>query len=139
MNGFFSFLLHTIFIGTFVFLYIVTILILKPFRIHKRRPVSTVIYKLSYLAYLLVFIVLAYLALFFSGGPGNFSEIAFDKQYHIFIIIVLIAFIIPNIAIMLRRKVKDLRILYNYAFSVVNFIITLSLFYLIYLVKWEFT
>jgi len=138
MNGFLSFLLHAIFIATFSFLYVVTILILKPFRIHRKRPVSTVMYKLSYLIYLLVFIILAYLALFFSGGPDNFNEMAFDKRYTIYYIVIIIAFFVPNIAIMLRRKIKDLRVVYNYAFTIVNIIITIILCYTLYLIKWEF-
>ncbi len=138
MNGFLSFFLHAIFIATFSFLYVVTILILKPFRIHRKRPVSTVMYKLSYLVYLLVFIILAYLALFFSGGPDNFNEMAFDKRYTIYYVVIIIAFFLPNIAIMLRRKIKDLRVVYNYAFTIVNIIITIILCYTLYLIKWEF-
>ena len=138
MNGFLSFLLHMIFIATFSFLYVVSFIILKPFRIHTKRPVSTVIYKLSYLLYLIVFLSLAYLALFFSGGPGNFDDFTLDKQYIIYYIVIIIAFFLPNIAIMLRRRVKDLRVLYNYTFAIANFIITLVLFYIIYLINWEF-
>ena len=55
MNGFLNFLLHLIFIATFVFLYVVSIIILRPFRKHRKRPVSTIALKMSYLLYLAVF------------------------------------------------------------------------------------
>ena len=138
MNGFLNFLLHVVFIATFSFLYVVSFIILKPFRIHTKRPVSTIVYKLSYLLYLLVFLALAYLALFFSGGPGSFDDFTLEKEYIVYYIVILIAFFLPNIAIMLRRRVKELRVLYNYIFSIANFVITLVLFYIIYLIQWEF-
>jgi hypothetical protein len=127
-----------VFIATFSFLYVVSFIILKPFRIHTKRPVSTIMYKLSYLLYLIVFLALAYLALFFSGGPGNFDDFSLEKEYIIYYVVIIIAFFLPNIAIMLRRRVKELRVLYNYIFTITNFVITLVLFYIIYLIQWEF-
>ena len=138
MNGFLSFLLHMVFIATFSFLYVVSFIILKPFRIHTKRPVSTIMYKLSYLLYLIVFLSLTYLALFFSGGPGNFDDFTLEKEYIIYYVVIIIAFFLPNIAIMLRRRMKELRVLYNYIFTITNFVITLVLFYIIYLIQWEF-
>jgi len=40
MNNFFQFLLHFIFIATFLFVYIIAIIILKPFRLHRKRKIS---------------------------------------------------------------------------------------------------
>ncbi len=135
MNGFFGFLLHAIFIATFCFLFVITIIILKPFRIHRKRPVSTIIYKISYLFYLLAFLLLAYKVIFYSVKPGNFENISFDKGYLFYYIMVIIAFLLPNLAIMIRRKISGMRILYNYIFSIINVLIALFLVYLIYLLK----
>jgi len=64
MNNFFQFLLHFIFIATFLFVYIIAIIILKPFRLHRKRKFSTITLKLSYLIYLAFFLGFVYLVLF---------------------------------------------------------------------------
>ena len=50
-----NFLLHFIFITAFLLVYVVAIIILKPFRKHRKRPVSTITLKISYLVYLAAF------------------------------------------------------------------------------------
>ncbi len=50
-----TFLLHFIFIAAFLLIYIIAIIILKPFRMHRKRPVSTIFIKASYLVYLACF------------------------------------------------------------------------------------
>ncbi len=37
-----TFLLHFIFIAAFLLIYIIAIIVLKPARIHRKRPVSTI-------------------------------------------------------------------------------------------------
>lgn len=117
MNSFFGFLLHAIFFTTFSFILIVTIILLKPFRIHPKRPVSTIIYKFSYLLYLLVFLIMAYKALFYIAIPGNFENISFDKNDLLYYIIISLAFFLPHVAIMIRKKIIKERVIYNYIFT----------------------
>ena len=88
---------------------------LKPHRLHKRRLVSTVLLKASYLVYLFNLLLLLYLSIFFKGG--------IEKVFHgIESYMLLIIIIIPTVAILVRKakpfsKTRDS---YNYFFSVVN-------------------
>jgi hypothetical protein len=136
MNEFLNFLLHSVFIATFLILFIVSFVILRPFRMHRSRPKSTISLKISYLLYLIVFLVLAYLVLFFNGVPTETEEPGFDSGFTIYYIIVIISFIIPNLTIMLRRKFKKFREFYNVFFASLNILITLALLYIMYIVPW---
>ena len=95
---------------------------LKPHRLHKRRLVSTVLLKASYLVYLFNVLLLLYLSIFFKGGIEKvFQGI---ESYMLLIII-----IIPTVAILVRKakpfsKTRDS---YNYFFSVVNICSILAL------------
>jgi hypothetical protein len=137
MNIFLNFLLHLIFIATFVFLYVVSIIILRPFRKHKKRNYSTILYKLTYLLYLATFIVLTYLVLFFSSANYQDSTNV-ESVYKIYYGIVSFAFIVPNMAIMFRRKALYIRRFYNIFFGFLNLIVTGSLLYIIFVVPWDF-
>jgi len=132
-----NFLLHFIFIAVFLFLFVVSLIILKPFRIHKKRPYSTISLKLSYLIYLLSFLVLAYLLLFFSRIRGEVEENSIN-DFTIYYIIIIVAFLLPNIGIMLRRKVKRLRTQYNVIFTAINLGITFILIFLVLTVLKDF-
>ncbi len=138
MNGFLNYMLHFIFIATFSFLYVVSIIILKPFRLHRKRPGSTISLKLSYLLYLLVFLLMAYLVLFYSKLEGNLDDISFDSRYNLYYIAVIISFVVPNVSIMFRRKIKAFRTIYNYVFTAINIIITFILFFIINSTPWHF-
>jgi hypothetical protein len=137
MNMFLNFLLHFIFIATFIFLYVVSIIIIRPFRKHKERNFSTIFFKLSYLFYLATFIVLVYLVLFFSTESYQDSANV-DKIYKIFYGVVSFAFLVPNLAIMFRRRAGYIRRFYNIFFGILNLIITAFLFYIILYVFWGF-
>lgn len=131
MNGFLNFFLHFIFIATFVFLIVVSFILLRPFRAHSTRRISTMALKLSYLMYLIVFILLVYLILFFSEMPEEDEPWADDWLMRLCYIVIIISFFIPNLAIMLRRKVKKMRQEYNVIFTVINVMITLALLFVI--------
>ena len=136
MNGFVNFLLHFIFIVSFFLVFFVTVIIVRPLREHKERPVSTILFKLSYLGYLLIFILLTYLVLFFSGGNDEGNTIT-SNIYRIYYLVVGISFLVPNLSMMFRRKVKKLRRLYNVLFTAINILIILVLIYIIYAVNWS--
>lgn len=133
-----NFLLHLIFIATFIFLFIVSIIILRPFRIHQKRPVSTIAIKVSYLVYLLTFLLLAYLVLFYSGERADEEEPMGKNPFLIYYIAVILAFFIPNLGIMLRRKFKKFRTEYNFIFTTINVFTILILSFIIYTIPWEF-
>jgi uncharacterized membrane protein YqaE (UPF0057 family) len=133
-----NFLLHLVFIATFIILYVVSIIILRPFRIHPKRPVSTITLKVSYLIYLLTFLLLAYLVLFYSGSSVEEEEPTRKNPYVIYYVAVILAFFIPNLGIMLRRRFYKFRTQYNLIFTAVNLFTTLILALIIYTMPWEF-
>jgi len=138
MNNFFQFLLHFIFIATFLFVFIIAIIILKPFRIHRKRKVSTIALKLSYLMYLAFFLGFVYLVLFFANNDINTEDIMEDRTSVIYYIIVLVSFFLPNIGIMIRRKFKEVRGIYNYTVTFMNFCVMLALIYMMNQIQWSF-
>jgi len=138
MNNFFQFLLHFIFIATFLFVYIIAIIILKPFRLHRKRKVSTLSLKLSYLIYLAFFLAFVYLVLFFADNEVNTEENMENGISTVYYIIVLVSFFIPNIGIMIRRRFNKNRGTYNYLVSAMNFLIILALVFLMNHVQWDF-
>jgi len=131
-------LLHFIFIATFLFLYIVSIIILRPFRVHRKRPVSTIALKVSYLLYLAVFLVMAYMVLFFSEMPKEEDARSGDEMFTIYYVIVIFSFFVPNLGVMLRRKVDKLRPAYNVLFTMVNVFVIVALSFILYTYPWRF-
>ena len=133
-----NFLLHFIFIAAFLLVYVIAIIILKPFRLHRKRPVSTITLKTSYLIYLSTFMLLAYLVLFFSITSEPTEEASEEKILNVFTIFSVFAFFIPNVGIMIRRSVKSWRVTYNYVFTAINLIIAGGLIYYITDIPWQF-
>jgi hypothetical protein len=132
-----NFLLHFIFVTAFLLVYVVAIIILKPFRIHRKRPASTIVLKISYLVYLAAFLLLAYLVLFFLN-PEPTEEAAEERILTIFTVFSVFAFFIPNVGIMIRRSVDSWRVTYNYIFSGINLLIAGGLVYYIIDITWQF-
>lgn len=133
-----NFLLHFIFIAAFLLIYIIAIIILKPFRIHRKRPVSTILIKASYLIYLACFLLMAYLILFFSSGAETSEEVDEEKILNMLTVFSIFAFFIPNIGIMIRRRITSWRVTYNYIVSALNILIALGMVWFILDLPWEF-
>jgi len=133
-----NFLLHFIFIAAFLLIYIIAIIILKPFRIHRKRPVSTILIKASYLIYLACFLLMAYLILFFSASSEPVDEVDEDTVLNTLTVFSIFAFFIPNIGIMIRRRIVKWRVPYNYVVTVLNIAIALIMIWFIMDIPWEF-
>lgn len=133
-----NFLLHFIFIAAFLLIYIIAIIILKPFRIHRKRPVSTILLKASYLIYLACFLLMAYLILFFSASSEAAEEVDEEKILNMLTVFSIFAFFIPNIGIMIRRRIVSWRVTFNYVAAALNFIIALGMLWFIMDLPWEF-
>lgn len=88
---------------------------LKPHRLHKRRLISTLIFKISYLVYLLVLLIIIYLSALVKGG---LDTVFYGIEFFVFLIILCV----PTIGIFARTldQFKKKRKGYNYFFSVVN-------------------
>jgi len=133
-----NFLLHFIFIAAFLLIYIIAIIILKPFRIHRKRPVSTILIKSSYLIYLACFLLMAYLILFFSSSAEPSEEVDEERVLNMLTVFSIFAFFIPNIGIMVRRRISTWRVSYNYIVTALNLLISLGMIWFILDLPWEF-
>jgi hypothetical protein len=133
-----NFLLHFIFIAAFLLIFIIAIIILKPFRIHRKRPVSTILIKASYLIYLACFLLMAYMILFFSANSEPTEEVDEEKVLNMLTIFSVFAFFIPNIGIMIRRRIGSWRVTYNYLVTFLNILIALGMIWFIMDLPWEF-
>ena len=88
---------------------------LKPHQLHKHRLVSTLLLKISYLAYLLVLLIIIYLSALVRGGLETvFVEIEFFAF--------LVVLFVPTIGIFARKlgHFSKKREGYNYFFTAVN-------------------
>ena len=130
-----GFLMHFIFTAAFLLIYIIAIIILKPFRIHRKRPVSTICIKASYLIYLACFLVMAYLVMFFSPEPAE--EMEDEKIINAINVFSVLAFFIPNIGIMIRRRIGSWRVTYNYIVTALNTLIIIGLIWFIIDISWN--
>ncbi len=88
---------------------------LKPHQLHKRRLVSTLLLKLSYLFYLLVLLIVVYLSALVKGG---LEEVFYGIEFFAFLVVLFV----PNIGIFARKlgHFSKKREGYNYFFTIVN-------------------
>jgi len=88
---------------------------LKPHQLHKRRLVSTLLLKSSYLLYLIVLLVIIYLSALVKGG---LEEVFYGIEFFAFLVVLFV----PTIGIFARKlgQFSKKREGYNYFFTVVN-------------------
>ncbi|MFN8211689.1 MAG: hypothetical protein U0T33_12100 [Bacteroidales bacterium] len=101
---------------------------LKPHQLHKRRPVSTLLLKGSYLLYLLILLVIVYLSTLVRGG---LEKVFPGVEFFAFLVVLFV----PTIGIFARKlgQFSKRRENYNYFFTLINAICILGLL-LMYLV-----
>jgi hypothetical protein len=101
---------------------------LKPHQLHKRRMVSTLLLKVSYLVYLLVLLIIIYLSALVKGG---LEDVFYGIEFFAFLVVLFV----PTIGIFARKlgQFAKKRDGYNYFFSAVNVfsIIAILIMYLI--------
>ena len=135
MGNVFHGIFQTFFLIGYCILYIVTIIILKPFRYHRRRSKSTIVLKFTYLLFLASFMVFTYLLLFGKKEIRE-SEQPYETLFNVHFLFFLTSTIIPNVGIMIRRNIKKNRIEYNILVSLINIIYFCYLAYLCFSHKW---
>lgn len=100
---------------------------LKPHRFHKRRKLSTLLLKASYLLYILVLVVVVYRAIYHKGG---LHEVFLEIEFFAFLLVLFA----PTIGIFTRKLgyFSKQRESYNYFFTLVNLlsIVALLLMYI---------
>ncbi|HUS86704.1 MAG TPA: hypothetical protein VMW76_05635 [Bacteroidales bacterium] len=90
---------------------------LKPHRVHKKYPVSTLLLKASYLFYLLVLLIIIYLSSLVKGGM---DEVFMDIEFFAFLVVLFA----PTIGIFARKlgHFRKQRENFYYFFTLVNII-----------------
>ncbi|MBE0678101.1 MAG: hypothetical protein IH592_04990 [Bacteroidales bacterium] len=94
---------------------------LKPHKLHHSRPLSTLALKGSYLLYLIVMLVVIYLASLRGGGV---SQVFDGPEFFIFLVVLFV----PTAAIFSRKitRFSTKRVRYNLIFTAVNIILALT-------------
>jgi hypothetical protein len=128
MANFESILRHILGIVFIILVFSIAYAYLKPHQLHKRRPVSTLLLKGSYLLYFLILLIIVYLSALVKGG----LEVVFmGVEFFAFLVVLFV----PTIGIFARKlgQFSKKRESYNYFFTVVNglCIIALLLMYFI--------
>ncbi len=95
---------------------------LKPHQLHKRRMLSTLLLKTSYLFYLFVLLVIIYLSALVKGGLEN---VFFGVEFFAFLVVLFV----PTIGIFARKlgQFSKKREGYNYFFTIVNVLLVVVL------------
>jgi hypothetical protein len=95
---------------------------LKPHNLHKSRAVSTLLLKGSYLLYLLILMIIIYIALLHKGGIENVFP---DIEFFAFLVVLFA----PTIGILARKlgQFRKKRENFNYFFTVVNTLCIIAL------------
>jgi drug/metabolite transporter (DMT)-like permease len=135
MGGFFQSVSHLFFIIGYLLLFVISTIILKPFRVHRKRPISTILLKVTFLAFLLLFLAYTYLLLFGTKELTD-NDIPFDTLFNLHFLIFLSSTIIPIIGIMMRRRIVRNRFQYNVIFIFINGVYIVYFIYAIIDHKW---
>jgi hypothetical protein len=95
---------------------------LKPHQLHKRRLLSTLLLKGSYLLYLLVLLIVIYLSAIIDGG---LEKVFAGVEFFAFLIVLFV----PTIGIFARKlgQFSKKREEYNYFFTVINILSVISI------------
>lgn len=95
---------------------------LKPHRIHKRYPYSTLLLKISYLFYLLVLLVIIYLSSLVKEG---LAAVFLGVEFYAFLLVLFI----PTIGVFARKlgQFRKNRENYYYFFTLVNILSIIAL------------
>lgn len=95
---------------------------LKPHQLHKRRLVSTLFLKISYLLYLLVLLIVIFLAALVKEG---LETVFFGIEFFAFLVVLFV----PTIGIFARKlgQFSKKREGYNYFFTIVNILSVIAI------------
>ena len=128
MSNFIQFLLHLLVISAFLLIFVLATVFVKPLMINRKRMVSTMILKIGYLVYLLLLLSFFYYLIFVDK---DLTEFITDVHF----LLILLSLFIPNAGMMLRRRIKKTRTLYNYLLSLVFLVVVVFLIILFYQIQ----
>ncbi|MCX7987208.1 MAG: hypothetical protein N2662_09750 [Bacteroidales bacterium] len=127
-------MIKVIYIIAFALVFLLTYILLEPFRMHRKRPYSTLALKLSFLVYLIFALIVTYLFLFNYSRSVSFFEDIENPRASLHFTLYMLTLIIPTLGIFLRRKFSR-RTEYNIFFTAIN---VLCVLYYLLLVKIAF-
>jgi hypothetical protein len=115
MPNFNEILTHILGVVFIIIVFALAYAYLKPHLLHKRRMLSTLLLKSSYLFYLLVLLVIVYLSSLYKGG---LEKVFMGIEFFAFLIVLFV----PTIGIFARKMAQfsKKREGYNYFFFIVN-------------------
>lgn len=131
LSLFFNYFIRFLFIVTFFFVFSMAVVAIKPLKINKLRKWSTLFLKFSYLLYFFFFLGFIWCTLFYINNQPEEGEHIFNIGF------LVISFIVPNVGIIIRRKIKAFRIKYNYILTVANLVISAYIIYLLIDTPWK--
>ncbi len=122
MSNFDAVLNHILGIVFIIIVFSLAYAYLKPHQLHKRRMVSTLLLKGSYLLYLLVVLIIVYLSAIVNGG---LEKVFPDVEFFVFLFVLFV----PTIGIFARKlgQFSKKREEYNYFFSIINLLSIVSI------------
>lgn len=128
MANFSEILNHILGVVFIVIIFALAYAYLKPHQLHKRRLVSTLLLKISYLIYLLILLIVVYLSALVKGG---LEEVFFGIEFFAFLVVLFV----PTIGIFARKlgHFSKNREGYNYFFTIVN-ILSIIIILLMYFI-----
>lgn len=115
MANFSQILNHILGVVFIVIVFALAYAYLKPHQFHKRRLISTLLLKGSYLLYLLIMLIVIYMAALVKGG---LEEVFFGVEFFAFLLVLFV----PTIGVFARKlgQFAKKREGYNYFFTIVN-------------------
>ncbi len=122
MANFTEILNHILGVVFIIIIFALAYAYLKPHQLHKRRLISTLLLKISYLFYLLVLLIVVYLSALVKGG---LEEVFYGIEFFAFLVVLFV----PNIGIFARKlgHFSKKREGYNYFFTIVNLLSVIAI------------
>jgi hypothetical protein len=122
MSNFNSVLNHILGVVFMIIVFSLAYAYLKPHQLHKRRMLSTLLLKGSYLLYLLVLLLIVYFSAIVNGGLQTIFP---GVEFFAFLIVLFV----PTIGIFARKlgQFSKKREGYNYFFTIVNILSMVSI------------
>jgi hypothetical protein len=115
MANFPAVLNHILGVVFIIFVFALAYAYLKPHALHKSRPVSTLLLKLSYMLYLLILMAVIYLSILVKDG---FANVFLGIELFAFLVVLFV----PTVGLFARKlsQFSKKREGYNYLFTAVN-------------------
>ncbi len=123
MSQFLLFVFKVLVATGFISIFVLCVVFIRPLRLNKKRPRTTLYLKFSYLLYLLVTLAFFYYLIF---QQNNLYEVITNLRFFI----LLACLFLPNAGMLIRRKLKHLRSGYNLFLGSLHLLV---IYYLVHL------